>query len=93
MAVILFLIGTPFYRRDNDKIKGSENVITKTIGCIFLALKNKMKRKKIAKRDHWLDYADEKYSKEMISDVKAFCRVVYIYLPIPIFWALYDQQG
>jgi len=52
-----------------------------------------MKQKKISKKDHWLDYADEKYSKKMISDVKAFCRVVYVYLPIPIFWALYDQQG
>jgi len=26
-----------------------------------------MKQKKISKRDHWLDYADEKYSKKMIS--------------------------
>jgi dipeptide/tripeptide permease len=29
----------------------------------------------------------------MISDVKAFCRVIYVFIPIPIFWALYDQQG
>lgn len=29
----------------------------------------------------------------MISDVRAFLRVVAIFLPVPIFWALYDQQG
>ena len=28
-----------------------------------------------------------------MSDVKAFGRIVFIFLPLPIFWALFDQQG
>lgn len=86
------MIGTKWYRRDNDKTKGSANVITQTFGCIFSAIKNKIVSKK-TKKEHWLDYADVKYSKEIISDVKAFCRVLFVFLPLPIFWALYDQQG
>ena len=29
----------------------------------------------------------------MIDDIKALMRVLFLYLPIPIFWALFDQQG
>lgn len=44
-------------------------------------------------RDHWLDYADDTYDKKFISDVRAALRVMFLYLPLPFFWALYDQQG
>ena len=44
------------------------------------------------KRDHWLDYADDKYSQKLIADVKAVLSVLFLYIPIPIFWALFDQQ-
>ena len=44
------------------------------------------------KRDHWLDYAEDKYSKKLIADVKAVLSVLFLYIPIPIFWALFDQQ-
>uniref|UniRef100_A0A914YJW0 Oligopeptide transporter 1 n=1 Tax=Panagrolaimus superbus TaxID=310955 RepID=A0A914YJW0_9BILA len=30
---------------------------------------------------------------EFIEDVKSLLRVVVMYLPVPMFWALYDQQG
>src|SRR6266404_619720 len=45
------------------------------------------------KRDHWLDHADDKYSKKKLNDVKVLLKVLKLYLPIPIFWALFDQQG
>ncbi len=92
LSIVVFVIGTPYYKRANDKKK--ENIITKTVNCIFTALKIKLTSKKYnVKKEHWLDYAEEKHSKKLISDVKAFCRVVVIYLPLPVFWALYDQQG
>jgi solute carrier family 15 oligopeptide transporter 1 len=39
-----------------------------------------------------LDYAEEKYGKNFIDDVKALKSVTYMFLPFPIFWALFDQQ-
>lgn len=95
LAVIVFAIGTPYYRRDNDKPKGSGNIISMTMGCIFLAIRNKIKSlNDTEKKEHWLDYADDghSYSKKMVSDVKIFCKVVLVFLPLPLFWALYDQQ-
>ncbi len=90
LAIIVFVIGTPYYNRQNDKKKG-KNVIVQTFGCIFYAIKMKLTSKE--KRTHWLDYADSKYERSLIKDVKSFCKVVLVFVPLPIFWALYDQQG
>ena len=39
-----------------------------------------------------LDYAELKYGKEFVSDVKVLRDVSYMFLPFPLFWALFDQQ-
>lgn len=52
-----------------------------------------MKATSKSKREHWLDYADDQYEKSMINDVKATFQVLKLFIPIPIFWALFDQQG
>uniref|UniRef100_A0A8C3V8Y6 Solute carrier family 15 member 2 n=1 Tax=Catharus ustulatus TaxID=91951 RepID=A0A8C3V8Y6_CATUS len=44
-------------------------------------------------KDHWLDWASEKYSKQLIGEVKMVTRVLFLFIPLPMFWALFDQQG
>lgn len=44
------------------------------------------------KRDHWLEKADDKYPSEFINEVKTALHVMILFIPIPFFWALYDQQ-
>ena len=56
------------------------------------ALLRKRKLKKHEKREHWLDYADDKYDKTLINDTKAILHVLFLFLPLPIFWALFEQQ-
>lgn len=55
------------------------------------AVKRKIKSK-TEKHDHWLDYAKGKFDKQLIKDIKQVLRVLVLYLPIPVFWALFDQQ-
>lgn len=43
-------------------------------------------------RDHWMDHAREKYGRDFVEDVKDFLKVIFMYLPLPVFWALFDQQ-
>ena len=38
-----------------------------------------------------MDYAEGKYDKTLIEDVKTLLRVLVIFIPIPAFWALFDQ--
>lgn len=44
------------------------------------------------KREHWLDHADDKYDRGLIEDIKALLRVLVLFIPLPVFWALFDQQ-
>ena len=44
------------------------------------------------KRDHWLDHAKKKYESDFIQDIKDVMKVLLLFLPLPVFWALYDQQ-
>jgi solute carrier family 15 oligopeptide transporter 1 len=44
------------------------------------------------KHDHWVDFACDKFDNQLIKDIKQVLHVLVLYLPIPIFWALYDQQ-
>ncbi|RNA38646.1 solute carrier family 15 member 1-like isoform X1 [Brachionus plicatilis] len=92
-SIIIYAIGTPFYNRSDETNKKGSNIIIQTADCIFTGIKNKIKFRNIEKKEHWLDYADTKFNKQMIFDVKAFYKIVVVFLPLPIFWALYDQQG
>lgn len=44
-------------------------------------------------RDHWLDYAEDKLGSEQVLETKMFLRILVLFIPLPIFWALFDQQG
>ena len=49
-------------------------------------------RKDKEKLESVVDYAESKYGRGFVSDVKALKAVTYMFLPLPIFWALFDQQ-
>lgn len=40
-----------------------------------------------------MDYAEIKYDRQTIDDVKVLFRVLLLYVPLPLFWALFDQQA
>jgi len=39
-----------------------------------------------------MDYAKGKYDDQFVEDIKALQGVVYVFLPVPVFWSLFDQQ-
>ena len=53
-------------------------------------IKKKIKGESAA---HWLDLAKDKYDDQLVEDVKMVLRVLVIFIPIPVFWALFDQTG
>jgi dipeptide/tripeptide permease len=90
VAIIFFIAGNSYYKKEAAKNNG--NIIVKTVQCIYVAIRNKFSNKSQVKK-HWLDYADNRFDSKLISSVKAFCKVLVVYIPCIIFWALYDQQG
>jgi len=88
-SIIVFVFGRPLYKM----IPPSENMVVKVSSCIKSAIVNKKKEKKVKARDHWLDYAEETHGQQLVSDVKILLKVLVLYIPLPLFWALFDQQG
>lgn len=42
---------------------------------------------------HWLNYAHEKFGRKLVLETKVALKVLVMYLPVPMFWALHMQQG
>ncbi|TRZ20688.1 hypothetical protein HGM15179_006412 [Zosterops borbonicus] len=91
VALVVFVIGSKMYK----KVKPQGNVILEVSKCVGFAIKNRLRHcgKEFPKREHWLDWASEKYDKQLIAQTKMVLRVLFLYIPLPMFWAVFDQQG
>ncbi|XP_017363650.1 solute carrier family 15 member 2 isoform X2 [Cebus imitator] len=91
IALVVFAMGSKMY----NKPPPEGNIVAQVLKCIWFAISNRFKNRSgdIPKRQHWLDWAAEKYPKQLIMDVKALTRILFLYIPLPMFWALLDQQG
>ncbi|TNN27707.1 Solute carrier family 15 member 2 [Liparis tanakae] len=88
VALVVFIAGSGQYKRSPPR----GNVLLEVCGCVGFAIKNRWKSQSDSRRTHWLDWAEEKYSKRLIQEVKMVLRVLVLYVPLPMFWALFDQQ-
>uniref|UniRef100_A0A286XRE0 Solute carrier family 15 member 2 n=1 Tax=Cavia porcellus TaxID=10141 RepID=A0A286XRE0_CAVPO len=91
IALVVFAMGSKMYKKPPPE----GNIVVQVIKCIGFAISNRFKNRSrnIPRRQHWLDWAAEKYPTQLIMDVKALTRILFLYTPLPMFWALLDQQG
>uniref|UniRef100_A0A8C8SPA6 Solute carrier family 15 member 2 n=1 Tax=Pelusios castaneus TaxID=367368 RepID=A0A8C8SPA6_9SAUR len=91
IALVVFIAGSGMYQKTPPR----GNILLEVCQCIGFAIGNRLKNrsKKIPKREHWLDWASEKYPKQLITEIKMVTRVLFLFIPLPMFWALFDQQG
>ncbi|KAF4801526.1 Solute carrier family 15 member 1 [Turdus rufiventris] len=90
VALVVFIIGSRMYK----KVKPQGNIMLEVSKCVGFAIKNRFQHrsKEFPKREHWLDWASEKYDKRLIAQTKMVFRVLFLYIPLPMFWAVFDQQ-
>ncbi|KAK1876521.1 Solute carrier family 15 member 1 [Dissostichus eleginoides] len=91
VALVVFILGSGMY----IKTPPQGNIMVKVCTCIGFAIKNRFRHRssQYPKREHWMDWSDEKYDKLLIAQVKMVLKVLFLYIPLPMFWALFDQQG
>ncbi|CAL8289721.1 unnamed protein product [Lota lota] len=91
VALIVFILGSSMY----TKVAPKGNIMLDVCKCIWFAVKNRFRNRSssIPKREHWMDWADEKYEKLLIAQIKMVLKVLFLYIPLPMFWTLFDQQG
>ncbi|TKC42124.1 hypothetical protein EI555_015970 [Monodon monoceros] len=72
IALVVFAMGSKIYRKPPPE----GNIVTQVVRCIWFAISNRLKNRSadIPKREHWLDWAAEKYPRQLIMDVKALTR-------------------
>uniref|UniRef100_A0A3Q0SVL7 Solute carrier family 15 member 1b n=1 Tax=Amphilophus citrinellus TaxID=61819 RepID=A0A3Q0SVL7_AMPCI len=89
--LFVFIIGSPMYTKNPPE----GNIMVKFGKCVGFAVKNRFRHRssQYPKREHWMDWAEEKYDKLLIAQVKMVLKVLFLYIPLPMFWALFDQQG
>ncbi|GAB0179231.1 solute carrier family 15 member 1 [Grus japonensis] len=91
ISLFVFIVGSGMYK----KVQPQGNIMIQVSKCIGFAIKNRFRHrsKQFPKREHWLDWASEKYDKRLIAQTKMVLKVLFLYIPLPMFWALFDQQG
>lgn len=90
LNLVIFLAGTPLY-----KIKKTiGHSIVDTFGTIWDAMIGKLKRDRSQEpKVTWLLYAHPKHDYNAIRNAKILLQLLLLYLPLPLFWTLFDQQA
>ncbi|KAM4609457.1 solute carrier family 15 member 1 [Polymixia lowei] len=91
VALVVFIVGSGMYH----KTEPQGNIMLDVCKCIAFAIKNRFRHrgKAYPKRVHWMDWAEEKYDKLLIAQIKMVLKVLFLYIPLPMFWTLFDQKG
>ncbi|XP_078494097.1 solute carrier family 15 member 2-like [Ciona intestinalis] len=90
ISIVVFILGTPLYIRSPPK----GDIISRFVGCVKYAVVKKYRTAKSLRTEtHWLNYAIGVYEEREINDFKAAMKAMFIFVPLPVFWCLLDQQG
>nr|XP_006819241.1 PREDICTED: solute carrier family 15 member 2-like [Saccoglossus kowalevskii] len=93
VAIIIFVCGR--YTVGYIIHPGTGNVVWEFCKAIGHAGVNKVKYRKEwkGKYSHWIEWASDTYPRQLILDTKCVLHILIMYIPLPMFWALFDQQG
>ncbi|CAO1383586.1 unnamed protein product [Diamesa tonsa] len=89
VSIMIFIFGKFLYKI----VPPAGNMFVKVCKCIGNAISTKRKEKRTNQRENWLDYAEATYGKKLVLETKILLNVLVLFLPLPFFWALFDQQG
>ncbi|XP_050300930.1 peptide transporter family 1-like [Anthonomus grandis grandis] len=90
ISILLFILGKSFYKMKIPK----RNIMVEFAKCSSYALIKKCKTPKSQARGrHWLDYSRKKFDQKLIYDMKIVFAILLVFVPVPLFWSLFDQQG
>ncbi|KAH8264743.1 hypothetical protein KR044_008812, partial [Drosophila immigrans] len=89
ISMAVFVAGKSRYRMQPP----AGNMIFGVSQCITNAYKGWRKHRHTKQLPHFLDYATPVVGEKMVHETKCLVKILLLYVPFPIFWALSDQQG
>lgn len=91
--MILAMLTLWMGRKNYVHVPPSGNMVMKVLRCIHYSIKMKFKAKKSDTKIHWLDWSEQKYGPKLVRDTKLILNVLVLYLPLPLYWSLIQQQS
>ncbi|KAH8387299.1 hypothetical protein KR093_006093, partial [Drosophila rubida] len=89
ISMVIFVAGKRRYRVQPP----AGNMIFGVSQCITNAYKGWRDSDGSRPLGHFLDYATPVVGQKMVHETKCLAKILLLYVPFPIFWALSDQQG
>ncbi|XP_037039378.1 peptide transporter family 1-like [Bradysia coprophila] len=89
ISIVIFVSGKSSY---TCKRSSSENTVIDVFLCIWNAFLTKFRDGHAKPCKNLLDYSIDKYGHQLVEDTRILLRIFALYVPLPFFWALYDQQ-
>eukprot|EP00039_Didymoeca_costata_P012965 m.190013 g.190013 ORF g.190013 m.190013 type:complete len:726 (+) comp15635_c0_seq3:18-2195(+) len=92
IAVAIFFLGKRHYKHR----QATRNALADYARALYAGLKQKMTSCRgglQAAHRHWLEPAEKIVGGQFVNDIKIANNVMYLFLPLPMFWALFDQSG
>ncbi len=90
IATMIFILGRSRYKQQPP----AGSVVSRSLKAIGVALYRTVRKPAGAPRvDHWLERARDRFSAPIIGDLRSALRAASIFLPMPAFWALFDQHA
>ncbi|XP_031633490.1 peptide transporter family 1-like isoform X2 [Contarinia nasturtii] len=89
ISIVFLIIGKHWYTMKPP----SGNILFQIMKCITNAILVKIRLWGGDSREHFLDYSIEKYGQQLVDDTKMLLEIVLIFVPMPLFWSLFDQIG
>ncbi|XP_055305343.1 peptide transporter family 1-like, partial [Sitodiplosis mosellana] len=89
-SLVFFIIGKSSYTYVKT---AEENMIIRMFKCIANAISTKYRERSTNPRENLLDYSIDKYGAQLVSETRVMLKILLLYLPLPFFWSLFDQQG
>ena len=87
IALVIIIMGKPLYKMNPPQ----GNIVFKVVDSIRYGIFENIKGSR--GNSHWMDVGKAKYGDELVEDVKSLLRVLVLFLPVPIWWTLFDQTG
>jgi dipeptide/tripeptide permease len=88
LATLIFFFGRKHYRHTIP----DRNIMVDAAKAIWIGVKGKCSRQAHS-YEHWLDPAIKRFDESFIRDIRTVLGVFVLFIPTPLFWTLFDQQG
>lgn len=91
ISIFIFISGKWLYKI----VAPSGNMVVLVFRCICNAIATRWRERSSGapKKSHWMEYAEAAYGRQLVHDTRVLLNVLVLYLPLPLFWSLFDQQG